>query len=466
MEAMKAPVNSRSLPRTAAGIALTTVVALGMARGSPEATAPPLRVGYADVDITPPLGTSMPGYFRDRKATEVLDPLLVKALVVRQGGTTVALVAVDTISLSAPVVKAVRDSVEEKTEIPAEHVFLHATHTHTGAVLSSFKDHLPGQVADAIQKALDRSVVEKSVQLGRAREAGVAFIRRYLMQDGSIRTNPGRANPAIVRPVGETDSRVHVVSFGDAKTLLVSFGLHLDCVSGTGFSADYPFHLTEAVRAELGRDWNVLYLNACCGNVNHVNVRDRDQRSSYAESRRIGRALARAALRAHGSGREIRIDRLAAGSKTVACPVRRVPQEVREWARAQMEENPTEASRRRFNEATPSRILALAEREGESDPAEVIAVILGPIGIVGFPAEVFVEVARDLQRHSLLEPTLVIGLTGGSMGYLPHPRGYDEGGYEATFASARYDPRTSLLWSDAATAILNQLLEEKTESPR
>lgn len=78
---------------------------------------------------------------------------------------------------------------------------------------------------------------------------------------------------------------------------------------------------------------------------------------------------------------------------------------------------------------------------------------------------VFVEVARDIRRHSLLEPTLVIGLTGGSMGYLPHPRGYDEGGYEATFASARYDPRTSLLWSDAATLLLNHLLEDKTESP-
>src|SRR5437870_5681243 len=33
-------------------------------------------VGYAEVDITPELGGSIPGYFRERLSTGVLDPLL------------------------------------------------------------------------------------------------------------------------------------------------------------------------------------------------------------------------------------------------------------------------------------------------------------------------------------------------------------------------------------------------------
>ena len=38
-----------------------------------------LEAGYAETEITPPLGGSMPGYFHDRQATGILDPLMAKA---------------------------------------------------------------------------------------------------------------------------------------------------------------------------------------------------------------------------------------------------------------------------------------------------------------------------------------------------------------------------------------------------
>jgi hypothetical protein len=49
--------------------------------------------GYAEVDITPQPGGSMPGYFTDRISTGVLDPLLAKVLVLTRGRATVAIVA-------------------------------------------------------------------------------------------------------------------------------------------------------------------------------------------------------------------------------------------------------------------------------------------------------------------------------------------------------------------------------------
>ena len=39
-----------------------------------------MHASYDEVDITPPLGGSMPGYFRDRQATGVNDPLKAKVL--------------------------------------------------------------------------------------------------------------------------------------------------------------------------------------------------------------------------------------------------------------------------------------------------------------------------------------------------------------------------------------------------
>jgi len=236
-----------------------------------------LAVGYAELDITPELGTGMPGYFHGRKADGIIDPLLIKALALTFDDTTVVIVAIDLIGFDRSLVDKMRGAIEAEAGISSERVFIHATHTHTGARASEMAGKLPGQAASAVAKALDNRKGETDVRMGWAEERAVTFIRRYLMKDGTVRTNPGRVNPNIVRPIGEIDAKVNVLSFHDRKICLVSHGLHCDCVSGSKFSADYPFHLTEGIREELGSDWNVVYLNACSGNINHIDREDSGQ---------------------------------------------------------------------------------------------------------------------------------------------------------------------------------------------
>ncbi|UCG57591.1 MAG: hypothetical protein JSU70_22335 [Phycisphaerales bacterium] len=443
------------MPGTWALLLLLVVASRLLAGQAPESNR--LLVGYADIDITPPLGVPMPGYFQERKATGVLDTLLAKSLVLTKGEVTLAIIALDLIGLSDSIVADIRGEIQRQTGIAPERIFIHAIHTHTGAAVSHIKDRLAAQVTTAVKKAVEKRVDENRVTLGACNERSIAFIRRYLMEDGTVRTNPGRGNPRIVRPIGDIDPAVYAMSFETAKIVLVSYGLHPDCVSGDKYSADYPYHMTEAIRETLGPDWNVIFLNACCGNVNHINVKDKSQRSSYDESRKIGRTLAEAALAARDNSRDLVMDTIAARAGTVQCPARIVPKNLREWAERQIQENPAEASRRKFNEYTPSRIMKLTEAEGTTRPAEIIVFRIGDVAIVGLPGEVFVEVARDIKTHSLTDPTLVIGLTGGSMGYIPHPRGYQEGGYEATFGSARNSPETPILWCDTAARLIKEL---------
>ena len=383
--------------------------------------------------------------------------MLIKALALTYDDTTLLIMAVDLIAFDRPLVDKLRYAIREKTAIPPECIFIHTTHTHTGARASEIADDLPQQMASAAAKALENRKQETHITLGCAEENSVTFIRRYLMKDGTVRTNPGRKNPNIIHPIGQIDAKVNILSFHKAKISLVSHGLHCDCVSGSKFSADYPYHLTETIRQELGPDWNVIYLNACCGNINHINVNDRDQRSSYQESRKIGRTLGRAALLAHNSSAEIKVDRIDSSTKQIQCPIRKVPQQVYEWARNEMQKDKEKASKRNFNELTPRGIIRLAETEEQSRTAEIIALRIGPVGIVGMPAECFVELSKDIQTHSLMDSTWVIGLTGGSMGYVPHPRGYQEGGYEATYSSAPLSPETPVVWCDAAIKMLNNL---------
>ena len=57
------------------------------------------RAGVAEVDITPPVGAPMAGYYTNREATGTHDPLHAKALVIEQGSTKVAMVACDLVSV-------------------------------------------------------------------------------------------------------------------------------------------------------------------------------------------------------------------------------------------------------------------------------------------------------------------------------------------------------------------------------
>ena len=49
------------------------------------AVAGEFKAGFARVDITPPLGSFMPGYYVDRRAKQVLDPLQINCVAFSDG---------------------------------------------------------------------------------------------------------------------------------------------------------------------------------------------------------------------------------------------------------------------------------------------------------------------------------------------------------------------------------------------
>ena len=58
-----------------------------------------IRAGAATVDITPPPGAAMSGYFFNRSATGTHDPLFARALVFENEGVKIALVSCDLTSM-------------------------------------------------------------------------------------------------------------------------------------------------------------------------------------------------------------------------------------------------------------------------------------------------------------------------------------------------------------------------------
>jgi hypothetical protein len=219
-----------------------------------------LRAGAARVEITPPVGGPMAGYFHGRQSEGVLDPLYARALVLEAEGRRVGLVSVDAICLDAAITAEVRRLV--RNDVGG--VLIAATHTHTGpatlpllgdAVDERFVSALPGQIAAALQTAV-QALQPVRASVTRAEVPGIAFNRRFRLRDGSVRMNPGIGNPEIVATVGPADPECVLIAFeGEAEApaaFLVNFPLHLDTTGGTSYSADYPAALLRRLESRFG----------------------------------------------------------------------------------------------------------------------------------------------------------------------------------------------------------------------
>ena len=190
--------------------------------------------------------------------------------------------AIDNLHIGTKLVKNYQERISEKTGIAKEAIFIHSTHTHTAGTLDmasknelvlEYTEFVGKRFVDAAMFALeDLKPAKMGWAVGKA--PGIAFVRRFRMKDGKVRTNPGVGNPDILHPLGDVDERVNVLRFareGGEDLVLVNFGVHPDTVGGSLISADYPRFVRETVENALPGT-RCLFLNGAQGDVNHVNV--------------------------------------------------------------------------------------------------------------------------------------------------------------------------------------------------
>ena len=71
-----------------------------------------MKAGFAEVDITPPVGTLKIGWLKKIVSDKVLDPLCARVAVFEQGGARVAFVQLDTLSIRWSQVREMRSRLE------------------------------------------------------------------------------------------------------------------------------------------------------------------------------------------------------------------------------------------------------------------------------------------------------------------------------------------------------------------
>jgi hypothetical protein len=448
-----------------------------------------MRAGAARVVITPPLGSSMPGGWGDRRAAAVHDDLHAHALVLEQAGTRVALVSCDVICMPADVTAAARHRIALRCAIPPDHVLIAATHTPTGGcpadLLGTPRDAayaawLPQKIADAVDLAAQR-LRPAGVAAARGHEDRVSFNRRYWMRNGTVRMNPGYANPDVVRPAGPIDPEVGMLFVAGADGapigVVLSFALHF---VGTdtldAFSADYFGHVSWQLQLAFGPEFVTVFFNGASGDVNRIDVNAPPFRAGDEYAGRVARAIAGSVLRETALLQPRRDAPLAA--RTVRVPFWRravTPGDVA-LARAILAApadapppspyvpgpfgwvvvgHPIPRNLWRLFAQETIRLAALPE----AMETEVQVVRVGEAAVVGLPGEIFCALGLALKARSPRSPVLIAELANEYLGYVPTARAIqEEGGYETWAAlSALPTAGTGEALVDAAVALLQQM---------
>lgn len=454
-----------------------------------------LRVGVAEVDITPPLGYPMAGYYHERLATGIKDPLKAKAMVWGQGDCRAALVICDLTGVAADLSFHVRRRAAEATGIPIEHIVVAATHSHTAPDYTrDLYQHLAGDTgaADKPRHAgrLIEAATEAIVQASQAArpvvlEAGsaiqrtpVSFNRRFVMRDGSVRTWMRVDNPEVVRAAGPIDPEIGMVVVREADgehplAVLSNFALHLDTVGGLLWSADYPYFIEQGMRAELGPEVISLFGLGCCGDINHVDPATAERNPTT----RIGGELAETMRAAVAGLPRLARTNLRVRSQVVRLPLEAVAPEDAEQARQRLAAIRDGAKLDFFDQVTAykrvliDRLLRGATENDRSDllgfglshtwsgvgshlPVDVTVIAVGDeLALVCVPGEMFVELGLAIKQASPFRTTLVVQLANCvETIYVPTRVAYAGGSYEVT--NSTIQPGSGELLAETAVRLL------------
>ncbi len=438
--------------------------------------------GYARKDITPPLGVYINGYFKERRAEGVLDPLELCCLALELGEKKVVLCTVDNLGVPRRVLDPMLERAAAATGLPKEAFYFAATHSHTAGSLYNnddeemelaYRQQVTLALCETAKAALaDLAPCKMGTAIGKAPNS--AFVRRYRMKDGSVRTNPGVNNPQVVGPVSEADERVSVIRLDreEDSLLLVSFANHPDTVGGCKLSADWPgFARRETERAL--PDTKVIFFNGAQGDVNHVKIFPEggdlngmendfdDVYRGYDHARYLGRVVAGAVLQVFDKVAYQEVNDLSYMQTEVQVPSNMPSPEELPLARKYAElheagkdnEIPFEGMMLTTVVATSLRQLRL-EHGPEFFSLPLSALRIGSVAMVGLPGEPFTGIGLGLKEAE--EPFMVIPTcaTNAYEGYFPMLDSY-EGGYEA--GSSNYKAGVAELFIEEGKKLIHKL---------
>jgi hypothetical protein len=231
-----------------------------------------LWAGVARVDIT------------DYQAGPVNDPLYVKALVLKDAATTLALVTIDAVAVAEigtirdDFMANVRAALHANPGLAPTHLLVNASHCH-GVVCPDVERRTVQAVRAAWQ-----NLVPVRAGAGRGYEDRITENRRLKLENGreaDVRHAYALPPDAAVAGVGPIDPQIGVLRLNrqDGHTLAVVYNFACHPIQGVpngGNTADVAGFASKVIEDNLSPGTMAFFLQGCAGDVNPILYKDVD----------------------------------------------------------------------------------------------------------------------------------------------------------------------------------------------
>ncbi|HVA46135.1 MAG TPA: hypothetical protein VNH11_07155 [Pirellulales bacterium] len=417
----------------------------------PVTAAAPLRVAAFKVDVTPPLGTPLCDALCP-PASEIVDPLSARGIVLVADDQPIVLCAVDWVGIGNGGYDAWRSAIAKAAGTDPSRVAVHCLHQHdapgcdfeaeellaqqglSGACFHvAFAHQAIDRVATAVREARDRLQLVTHVGVGVGRVEGVASNRRVMGPDGKVkfvRYSSCKDEKIRAEPEGVIDPDCRLISFWDGDRAIASvtyYTTHPQSYYGAGgVSADFV-GMARSLREKALPDAMHVHFNGASGNVTAGKYNDgsREMRPVLAER------LAAGMQKAWENTKKFPIAATDIGWRTVAVAL--PPRDTLDEGELKAVLTDSKAVVR--DRVRAARDLAWLRRCRAGHKIELSCLKLGPTYVVHMPGELFVE--YQLAAEKLKPDTIVCMAAYGDYGpgYIGTSIAYGQGGYETSRVS-------------------------------
>ncbi|MGB0762284.1 MAG: neutral/alkaline non-lysosomal ceramidase N-terminal domain-containing protein [Rubripirellula sp.] len=470
-----------TLRAQAFGLLISLIPMLGLSAVGEERSV--FRAGAAMVDITPPLGELVVGGFVPFPANAIHDPLHARCLVLDDGKTRIAIVICDNLGITRSVYDEARALISKKSQIPPDQILMAATHTHsaTRAHEPKYKPKVVAGIATAVNSAI-QNLTPAQIGWGGVDEPSEVFNRRWHVSKpeiarnpfggvDTVRMNPPRANPALIKPAGPIDPEVSFLSVqttqGQPIALLANYSLHyVGGVNKGDVSADYFSIFSQQIRKLLAADtvsprFVGMMSNGTSGDINNINFQDGNARR-YDRYEKMTEVANKVASRVNEAHKHLQFsDKVKIGSLTrdLKLTMRKPDAKIKAWFREVMAKPEDAEKYHRYERTYAARVQKLEDGPDEiTVPLQVVRI--GDLAIAAIPFETFAEIGLKIKEKSPFADTFTIELANDSRGYLPTPRQHELGGYETWMGTNRVQLDASDLITDTILEMMTQLHQE------
>ena len=416
-------------------------------------------IGYSRIDIT---GTVPVPIFED-EGTVVQDPLMLTCTAVWDGETAALLMSADIRGMQNSIAKRSREMIEKQFGVPAANIIINCTHTHSAPAAGGASDASVRWIANyykqlpiVVEEALRDLDVVENVYTGKSYTENLTFVRRYLMPDGSYKTNPGSAK--VVAHESQADPELQTLRF-DRKTkkdvLMINYQTH-HC-SGIGakkISADFVAPYREAAEKEL--DCHFVYHQGAGGNVNFLSSIPGER--IYPDYITAADGFMITTRDALSKEEKINVGKIRTISRDLTVTVQKDPADRVEAARKVMaggeEKRGILAAQYGFETWRAANSTIIRAEKGETEEMPLTAVTFGDIAFAAAPIEMFDTNGKEVRDGSPFKTTYMCSLANGSMGYIPSIAAFPHGTYEVL--ACAYVPGTGEQISGELVKMLNE----------